>query len=164
MYTTRLLGRVEYNSRSGARSRKDQTESAAEYNAIFWRSRVWWADRKFFSGKKGKLKSFQGQYKKTKRRPKFNKGLCAHKTVGTNWEKWMAKGVFFMSVVRSSVKSSQLHYRPTSSTFIFCKMAHLISTIYPDISKLRPKRPLYRYPMYKIQKPKVEMGSLRLIF
>ena len=89
-----------------------------------------WADRKFFFRKKGKLKSFQGQYKKTKRRPKFNKGLCAHKTVGTNWEKWMAKGVFFMSVVRSSVKSSQLHYWPTSSTFFFRKMAQLISTIF----------------------------------
>ena len=31
---------------------------------------------------------------RTKRLAKFNKNLCAHKTVGTNWEKWMAKGVF----------------------------------------------------------------------
>ena len=40
-----------------------QMISPAEYNAIFWRSRAVGRPKVFFR-KKGKLKSFQGQYKK----------------------------------------------------------------------------------------------------
>ena len=72
---------------------------------------------------------------RTKRLAKFNKNLCAHKTVGTNWEKWMAKGVFQESatveevviiffVVRSFCDKSTSSRRGTLFMYLatfFCK-------------------------------------------